>query len=606
MEDPKTKEHKKSIINSVDISSKRREGRGILEFWTTPGPTAFLILSMLHINSKKYKKSAEYLGEILLLMQEPDGGVVDGDRAPDKVHTEPHMDAYCAFLMLYQMTNDVKWKNAADKAFLWFRKNVFHPRTSTIDQGVWGGVRNDIFATDAYTWTIAGPAGDKISLKELSGLTGNMLNKSLVKVSLDLPGKKNTTVVLTDFSDPRIDLVKKARDGLHPLGSVEWTGGAILVLQKNAVRFYKARDHKRAKLYKALAEFLFNQTMNCFYYVKEIDGAITFYATGQGVEVAPFGSIRSGLKDGWKTPFFFTLDDKGNTIIEGGSSVGIWPLLPYFGLNPFILNDDYKKDYDRIQISKNDRLKAKIFADNVTKDVTFKEVMFYKAPSAKTQIIEPAYFNKEMWKSLECGDALYKGKEYKESQECYEDAIKWANKILSNPLWVDLARKQNQMKEDEFGGIIFYPWGTTYEDNRYPTHQAILRYPLLNEIATAMWGMAAANYELGYNEKAKYWMQRVIEDVPLHQIASTQESLYVDRPATIKGYWNAIVTWEDNPGNKDSDLEMGKMFRQVLDEEKMTSAKPEVVSLPEEYLKGYYEKYGTETKKKSTKKRAKK
>lgn len=226
----------KSPINSIDINSSRPQGAGILEFWTTPGPLSFLIFALLHVNESKYKDTAVELGEVLAAMQGKDGGVRDGDRAADKVHTEPHIDAFSAFLMLYKATGDDIWKGRADAAYEWFQKNVYHPKEGIIDQGLWAGRRSDIFAEDVYAWTMAGPAGDRMPAAILRRLTDNLLKESLSKITVVLPDGAVKTVILVDFTDPNDPRVIDARGGFHPMGSVEWTGGAILALQKNAVR----------------------------------------------------------------------------------------------------------------------------------------------------------------------------------------------------------------------------------------------------------------------------------------------------------------------------------------------------------------------------------
>ena len=87
----------KVLVNAVDISSTTRQGKGELKFCTTPCPASFMIYSLLWVNCEKYKDAAINLGEALLLMQDSSGGIRDGDRSPDKVHTEPHIGVYAAF-----------------------------------------------------------------------------------------------------------------------------------------------------------------------------------------------------------------------------------------------------------------------------------------------------------------------------------------------------------------------------------------------------------------------------------------------------------------------------------------------------------------------------
>lgn len=566
----------KSFINSINIDSERENGRGILEFWTTPGPMAFLILTMMNVNDRKYKDTAVEIGSILANMQDDRGGMRDGDRAPDRVHTEPHMDVYDAFLALYKVTGDNAWKIRADNAYKWFEKNVYHPESGVIDQGLWSGSRSDIFAEDVYSWTMAGPAGDRMSAEVLKRLTENMLKQSLVKVTLTLPDGAVKTVILVDFSNPKDERVMSARGGFHPLGSVEWTGGAILALEKNAVRFWNSGDTAAAKQYKAMAEILFTQTMKCFYRIDALDGKITFYATGQGYEVAPFGSIKSGFSSGWMTPSFLAMTYDGEKVIKGGSSVGAWPILPYLGLNPFILGDGYKKIYDKIPLTKEDRISAFDFIDNIASGHYFNEVMCKRTSEPPTQIIEPVVFNIQMWLAIKSAEA---GKSCGKDRSCYQDAIKWAQKIVSDPVWVKLAKRDNAVKMAEHHGIIAYPWGMAYKENTHPIHRAIGRYPLLNEVGCAMWGLARSNFELGNYDQTKYWMGRIIDDVPLHQIAATQEEVDAPGEHVIIGYWNALVSWEANPGG---DLRTGKMsdlYREVLAEKGLSRAMPDTVEL---------------------------
>ncbi len=574
----------KSLVNAFNINSVKPQGEGMLEFVTTPGPMSFVIYAMLAVNPKKYKTEACLLGETLLAMQDNEGGVHDGDRAPDKIHTEPHVDAAAALLMLYQITGDEKWRIAAERGYNWFEHNVYYPEEGIIDQGLWSGSRSTIFATDCYSWTMAGPAGDKIPLNVLKKLTETMLNHGLVKITLSLPDSTIQTVILCDFTDAEESRAKKVRDGFHPMGSVEWTGGVILSLQKNAVRFWNAKDSSTARFYKALAEALFAETIKCFYYQDDLRAWITFYATGQGVEVGPFGSIRKGFSGGWKTPFFYAKTEDGRTI-RGGSTVGAWPLLPCLGVNPFILNDQYKSTYNQIPLTEEDEKTARSFLEGVAARRTFQETILPEAPAASTQIVEPRTFNGKMWEAFELASAAKESSHDEEAKKYFEEAILWAKKVINDSAWVKLAKRDNIKKESEVGGIIEYPWGVTYPN--HPLHIAIWRYALLNEIGAAMWGLATANFELGNYDEAKYWIGRIIDDVPLHQIASVLKEEQDDitkKPDSIEdkiiqGYWNALVVWETNPAGYERDARMGILYNQVLREKGLPTATPKVVPL---------------------------
>ena len=304
-----------SVVNAFSIRSQEREGEGKVEYWTTPGPLAFMVMAFLNVDRVKYFPAALKLGETLLAMQREDGGITDGDRDARNIHTEPHMDSLSAFLMLYDVTGDKKWQQAADRAWTWFVKNVYRSASGVVYQGIRPSGPSEIFATDAYSWTMAGRGGDRLSLDDLARLTDQMLKKSLSQVTLELPDGKTKALTLVDFSDARDMRLVADRGGYHPMGSVEWVGGVILALQKNAVRFWEAGDARhrdQARVYKAMAEFLNTQAMNSFYTLEGLDGMISFYATGQWIATG----------HGWKTPYFYVKDKDGNPMIKGGSTIG--------------------------------------------------------------------------------------------------------------------------------------------------------------------------------------------------------------------------------------------------------------------------------------------
>ncbi len=519
-------------VNALDVSAQAREGRSQLEFWTTPGPIAFMVMALLQVNSEKYKEDALRLGKVLLAMQRQDGGIIDGDRGPGKVHTEPHMDTYSAFLQLYQVTQDPQWQCAAENAFNWFKRNVFKPEEGKIYQGLWETGLNSTFATDSYSWTMAGPAGDKFPYKSLHWLTHVMLNRCLSRVDLELPDGKKQSLILVDFTDSEDPKVQEERHGFHPMGSMEWAGGVILALQKNAVRFWNAPDAKDrvwASFYKGLAELLLAESQKGFYRLPGTNGKFTFYATGQGVAVG----------HGWDTPYFYVKPKfrSKKTQILGASTVGGWPILPMEGLNPFVLKDNYKNKYDEIPLTETDNEKVKQYVNRIVLEHSYKENVPQKASDSREAIVEPGNFNQQMWVAL--------------NKKKYKEAVKWANKVVNNPTWIKIARRDQALKQQEVGGLVEYQWGTSGFEAAQQS-QLISRYPILNEVGSAMWGLVQANLELGKRQEAKYWMKRLIKEVSSHQIYDPVK----------KGYWNAVISWNYTSGP------LGQLFEEVIKETK--------------------------------------
>jgi hypothetical protein len=518
------------------------------------------------------------IGNVIMLMQAEGICIIDGDRAPGRIHTEPHADGFAALLMLYDVTKEKKWKDAAEAAYICFENKLYNPEEGRIIQGEWAGTPTEIFALDAYSWSMAGPIGDRLKLDDLKKCTEFMLKKSLVKLSILLPGDIRKEVILCDFTDPQNAEVKRVRGGFHPMGTIEWTAGAVLALQKNSTRLWKGNQQETARYYKAIAEKLMDECMNCFYQIDKAGCKMTFYASGQGIEVAPFGSIRSGFNEGWKTPFYYVKEDD-SVLVSGGSSVGAWVLFPYLGLNPFILGDDYKKTYDQIVIKEEDINKAEKFLEEATSERYFKENIVNPAPLGDIEIIEPYIFNKKVWRSMERAFDSVKEGNTAEARKHFKSALTWAKIVVNNTEWIKLAKRDNTLKKEALKGIVLYPWGTTFKDNKHPYHTAILRYPLLNEIALSCWALTVANHELGNTDESAHWMREIIKEFSLHQIPVTTTTETGEKTDLIKGYWNALISWKDNPGNNQIDEKLGKLYRRLMEKENLYEYEPKQISL---------------------------
>lgn len=531
------------LVNAINCRSTDTAGQGQVEYWTTPGPIAFMIMAFLNVDRKKYLPEAVRLGDTLLLMQRADGAITDGDRDARNVHTEPHMDTYSALMMLYDVTGNAKWRDAAERAWAWFVKNVYRPDQDTIYQGIRPGGPSEVFATDAYSWTIAGRGGERLPLDVIERLTERMMRRSLSRVTLELPDGKVETVTLVDFADVQDMRVTAARGGFHPMGSVEWIGGVILALQKNAVRFWEAGDsvsREKAKFYKGLAEFFTQQALNSFYKLEGIKGLVSFYATGQWISTG----------HGWKTPYFYVKDHQGKPVIRGGSTIGSWTVLPLRRVNPFKLDDAYGRVYDAVPLDEAAREKAEGHVQDIVRERTFMESVPTEMASDVGDIPEMWRYNAQMFNAFNRGD--------------YYAAILWAQKVVGNSEWRKLAADQQARKKRDIGGIVDYPWGMPLK-RAQAEQRMIQKYPLLNEMGAAMWGMAVSQYKLGNRTEAKAWIRSMIETVPYHQIFA---------PAG-PGYWNALVSWQENPGSTVLDADMGQIYREVLKELGLTTALPQ-------------------------------
>ena len=534
-------------INGLDRTSARHQGRGLGEPLSTPGPVSFVLFAMAQVNPTHYAESIQILETALRAMQAADGGVRDGDRVPDAVHTEPHVDAASAFLIASgHPTESTPWPDPAERAWLWFREHALDLENGVIHQG-WryeSGEPSTIFATDAHSWTMAGPFGDRIAqefgLEALRQLSLTLLHRSLVEITWTRPDGITQTCLLFDFTDPTGPEVMRpivddhrhpdygvARGGYHPLGSTEWTAGVVLAFQKNAVRFWESGDRETAEWFKALADTLEAEVGESFYTVNGV--TISEYATGHNVATG----------HGWRTPLAYFWE--GDNLVQGGSPVGGWIVLPTQGVNPFILNDAYRGIYDQIPSTPLTEAQALLRTELRHEPFTEQLLPLPEIPPSAPIIEELGEHNRKMFEAFDCED--------------YEEAIFWAGRVISETNWIALAHRDQNLKREEIGGIIYYPWGTQPEE--VPCiDRKIWRYPLLNEVGAAMWGLAASYFELEDYEATKHWMQRIIEEIPYHQIYAPNGP----------GYWNALISWDQNPGNNPRDAQMGVLYRQVLEE----------------------------------------
>ena len=168
------------------------------------------------------------------------------------------------------------------------------------------------------------------------------------------------------------------------------------------------------------------------------------------------------------------------------------------------------------------------------------------------------------------------GKKKLSSGKAYlKESIRWARLVVADQNWIRQAYNQNRQKAKKYGGIIWYPWGFKKLNNNLLLHRDILRYPLLNEVGASMWGLANAYNILGQKQRAKYWIRRIIREIPLHQIP-VMDNKNKDQ---IIGYWNALSSWEMS--NASNMLENGikKLYLQVLKESGRSNLKLKTVYL---------------------------
>ena len=135
--------------------------------------------------------------------------------------TEHNIDAYALFNMLYQDTNDTKYKNAREKVLLWLKNVGYNKEEHRFNRGYKRGL-DPVIATDIHSWGISALGVDVLDTFE-PGLAEKMIEfiekNCLSKVSFTKPNGKKVKVKGADFIDYRT----AANLGRKPLVSPEWT-----------------------------------------------------------------------------------------------------------------------------------------------------------------------------------------------------------------------------------------------------------------------------------------------------------------------------------------------------------------------------------------------
>ncbi len=544
----------KGLVNALDVRNTSTAGQGSLEYLTTPGPMAWMGLAFLHIDPKEYLTEAIQMGEGLLLMMDEKGGIRDGNRGPNNIHVEPHMDSYALFRALAQITGDQKWKEAEDKTLAWFLNNALDPEKGTIYQGIWDGRPSPPHATDAYTWSIAS-AHEHLSLDTLKKLIATVEAKSLVNITFTRPDAKTVQVIMSDFTDPSDPEVQAPSQSLfdgihrgeyHPAGSAEWLAGYILMLQVAAVKSWEAGDKEYAIAAKSKANALLENAAESFHEYE--GGRYASYATGQWLATA----------FNWRTPLWTHPGD--------GSTSSAWFIFVLLGFNPFdVINGD-KLARELEEIPTLPREEALELLRKSVVHPPFIEKGPQDLPKELFTVDQPAWFLNEAgqhggaWGAL--NDARKTG-----DKEIYQEAIVWASSAFDK--WGRLAEQENRVKSEEVNGIVKSVWGDEKNnDSTSSVYQTIWRYPLLNEITSAVWVLAQAHFDLGQPEEAEKWLNWLAE-YNLGQIHSPQ----------ARAYWNPCKSLESG------EEEMESLFKKVLRDRGMGSAQPSEVPVEEIKLK---------------------
>jgi len=221
------------------------------EDWSVrTGSNLWMGIASLHLykatGEKKYLELARKLADFAVSLQnnnEKDlnfGGIRLGPQGGDNVASDQHLgydqnqpsfyevfatehsiDAYALFNMLYQETEDAKYKEAKERTLNWLKRVAYNKGEHRFNRGYKRGLDLTI-ATDIHSWGISALGVDTLDTFEL-GLAEKMIEliekNCLSEVSFTKPDGKKVKVKGVDFIDYRT----AASLSRKPLVSPEWT-----------------------------------------------------------------------------------------------------------------------------------------------------------------------------------------------------------------------------------------------------------------------------------------------------------------------------------------------------------------------------------------------
>lgn len=322
-------ERARKIMDFFARKAKKREGLFLnayyaidgspVEYIVHSGPNIWLGIAIVQYtkkaNDKRYLGLAEEIAQAIINLQNQDAeGGIRGGPGINWFSTEHNLDAYAFFNMLYKITNNRKYTEAADKVLSWLVKNIYNNHDIPIIRGK----GDSTIATDTYAWSIAAIGPTK--LEELQMSPDKVIDfaeeNCAVNVSFTRPEGTIVKIKGFDFAPQR----HLARGGVV---SSEWTAQMILAFKIISEYYHNNGQIAKARTYELKADAYLVDLCNM------IISSPSPYGQGEGcLPYASLDSVDTG--HGWATP-------KGK--FTGSVSGTAYTLFAYYNFNPLELKD---------------------------------------------------------------------------------------------------------------------------------------------------------------------------------------------------------------------------------------------------------------------------
>ncbi|NQT94975.1 MAG: PilZ domain-containing protein [Candidatus Omnitrophica bacterium] len=272
------------FYNAYDVKSGAPS-----EYTIHGGPNIWIAISASQYTKKtgdkKFLAMAEDIANIMITMQtsSPDQSIKGGPEV-EWVSTEHNLDAYALFNMLYQLTNNQKYQDAASKTLNWLKDVGYNKPEERFMRG-----RGDsTIATDTFSWAIAaiGPETLKENGMNPDGIMEFAETECRVEAKFYRPEDREIDVVGFDFA-------KAQNIGRGGIVSTEWTAQMIGAFDIMADYYMTLGDAQRENIYRSKARFYLAQLGKM---------AISSPSpTGQGEGCLPYASMDNvDTGHGWR------------------------------------------------------------------------------------------------------------------------------------------------------------------------------------------------------------------------------------------------------------------------------------------------------------------
>ncbi len=262
----------------------------VAEYAVNTGPNIWLAIAILQYTGRTgdrgYLELAEQIGlrVIDLQQRDPDGGVSGGPQI-SWFSTEHNLDAYALFTMLYEVTEDSRYRTAAARAIRWIKDNAY-----TQSGRIYRGKGDATVATDTFAWAICAIGPEKLKFE---GMDPDEILRFAVdncEVTVDYVRPNGEVVKVTGF-----DFTKSQNMPRGGVVSSEWTAQMVVAFRVMGEYYAENGDLQKADYYNRKADF----------YLGEL-GKLTISSsswTGQGQGCLPYATqsdVDTG--HGWRTP----------------------------------------------------------------------------------------------------------------------------------------------------------------------------------------------------------------------------------------------------------------------------------------------------------------